>query len=128
MHYYFFHPLVLAAPTEKPVAWKVSITHFCTKLSVFICIIYEAGFEGNTSFLAKRLVNWPCHLVVTSKFECYCACPGFAIESLSNLTVRTIHPLQGEKAKNNCFAEHKVGLQNQSLSGIEPVLLCTLGE
>lgn len=56
------------------------------------------------------------------------ACPGFAIESISNLRVRTIHPVQGEKAKSNCFAEHKVGLQNQSLSGIEPVLLCTLGE
>lgn len=31
------------------------------------------GFEGNTSFLAKSLVNCPCcHLVVTSKFEYYC--------------------------------------------------------
>lgn len=67
------HPLVVAAPTAKPVAWKVSIIHFCTKLYVFICVIYEARFEGNTSFLTQRLVNCPCcHLVVTSKSEYYC--------------------------------------------------------
>jgi len=52
-------------------------------------------------------------------------CPGFAMRSVSNLTVKTIHPAQGERAKNNCFAEHKVGLQNQSLSGVELVLLYT---
>ena len=52
-------------------------------------------------------------------------CPDFAIESVLNLTVKTIHPVQGEKAKSNFFAEHKVGLQNQSLSGVELVLLCT---